>query len=96
MDIGIDNLSHNLHKQGWNIEYVELEQEPTAYQHLMKQIHNVSPSIIVLASYFAEDIVHFHQAFIENPTNAIIYSIYAPSAFFATRTTLRRSIVEYQ
>ncbi|AHG75596.1 bifunctional amino acid-binding protein/DNA-binding protein [Mannheimia varigena USDA-ARS-USMARC-1296] len=81
VDIGIDNLSHNLHKQGWNIEYVELEQEPTAYQHLMKQIHNVSPSIIVLASYFAEDIVHFHQAFIENPTNTIIYSIYAPSAF---------------
>lgn len=81
VDIGIDNLSINLRKQGWHLEYVELEQANTVYQDLMKKIHDAAPSMIVLASYFAEDIVHFHQAFIENPTNAIIYSIYAPSAF---------------
>lgn len=81
VDIGIDCLTLNLRERGWKVELVELEQEPNVYENLMKQVHNVSPSIIVLASYFAEDIVNFHHAFIQNPTNAIIYSIYAPSAF---------------
>lgn len=81
VDIGIDSLTLNLREKGWMVEFVELAQEPNMYENLMKQVHNVSPSMIVLASYFAEDIVHFHQAFIQNPTNAIIYSIYAPSAF---------------
>lgn len=81
VDIGIENLTLNLRVQGWRVDHIELSQEPNAYDNLMKQVHNLSPSIIVLASYFAEDIVNFHQAFIQNPTNAIIYSIYAPSAF---------------
>ncbi|MDD0824871.1 LuxR C-terminal-related transcriptional regulator [Mannheimia sp. AT1] len=81
VDIGIENLTFSLREQGWKVEQVEIAQEPNMYENLMKQVHNQSPSIIVLASYFAEDIVNFHQNFIQNPTNAIIYSIYAPSAF---------------
>lgn len=81
VDIGIESLTLNLREQGWKVDYVEVAKEPNAYENLMKQVHNSSPSIIVLASYFAEDIVHFHHVFIQNPTNAIIYSIYAPSAF---------------
>lgn len=81
IDIGIDCLTLNLRDQGWNVELVELYSEPDIYQKLMVQVHNLAPSVIVLASYFAEDIVNFYQAFIQNPTNAIVYSIYAPSAF---------------
>lgn len=81
VDIGIDCLTLNLREQGWNVELVELYSEPDIYQKLMVQVHNLAPSVIVLASYFAEDIVNFYQAFIQNPTNAIVYSIYAPSAF---------------
>lgn len=81
VDIGIENLTFSLREQAWKVEHIEIEQEPNTYEKLMKQIHDQSPSIIVLASYFAEDIVNFHQTFIQNPTNSIIYSIYAPSAF---------------
>lgn len=81
IDIGIENLIVTLREQHWCVEYIELERPEGAYDHLMTQVHNLSPSMIVLASYFAEDIVNFHQTFIRQPTNAILYSIYAPSAF---------------
>ncbi|QIM66670.1 amino acid ABC transporter [Mannheimia granulomatis] len=87
VDIGIESLTLNLRVQGWRVDHIELAQEPNAYDNLMRQVHNLSPSIIVLASYFAEDIVNFHQEFIQNPTNAIIYSIYAPSAFLPHEQT---------
>lgn len=81
VDIGIESLTLSLREQGWNVDYLELTQEQDNYATLMAQVHNLAPSIIVFASYFAEDIVQFYQTFIRNPTNAIIYSIYAPSAF---------------
>lgn len=81
VDIGIENLTFSLREEGWKVNHIELAQEPDVYKALMNNIHNCSPSIIVLASYFAEDIVNFYQVFIQNPINSIIYSIYAPSAF---------------
>lgn len=81
IDIGIEKLIQEAKKLAWKVEILELEQADNAFAYAMQQVHYFSPSIIVLASYFAEDIVGFHKAFLQQPSNAIIYSIYAPSTF---------------
>ncbi|TCP95359.1 branched-chain amino acid transport system substrate-binding protein [Cricetibacter osteomyelitidis] len=81
IDIGIDKLISDLKALHWKVDVLELDQTAETFQYAMKQIHNLNPALIVLASYFAEDIVNFYQDFLRAPINAILYSIYAPSAF---------------
>ena len=80
IDIGIDCLIHTLRAQNWKVDVLELEQSASPFLYAMGQIHNLSPSLIVVASYFTEDIINFYTEFSKQPSNAIIYSIYAPSA----------------
>lgn len=79
IDIGVEQLILASKALKWSVEVIELEKSEHAFDYAMKQIHQLMPSMVVLASYFAEDILDFHQAFIQQPINAIIYSIYAPS-----------------
>ncbi|AUI66048.1 MULTISPECIES: LuxR C-terminal-related transcriptional regulator [Glaesserella] len=79
--IGIESLIISLKQLNWTVDIIELDQVENTFEYAIKQVHNLQPSMIVLASYFAEDIVDFYQAFIQAPINALIYSIYAPSAF---------------
>lgn len=81
IDIGIDKFISDLKKENWYVEVIDVDKSEQHFEHVMRLVHQISPSMVVLASYFAEDIVNFHHAFVEQPTNAIIYSIYAPSAF---------------
>ncbi|MDO4698833.1 MAG: ABC transporter substrate-binding protein [Pasteurellaceae bacterium] len=80
IDIGIDRLIFRLRQQNWSVEVVELEKKGDPFEAVMPLIHNLDPALIVLASYFAEDVIAFYQQFIQQPLNAILYSIYAPSA----------------
>ncbi|MCW9718421.1 LuxR C-terminal-related transcriptional regulator [Avibacterium sp. 21-599] len=81
IDIGIENLIIQLRNAHWYVEVLALEKSSDVFNVLMKQVHHIDPTLIVFASYFAEDILAFYQCFIQNPINAIIYSIYAPSVF---------------
>lgn len=81
IDIGIEALMAEIRSLNWQVEVLELEKSADAFHKAMQLIHAISPSIVVLASYFAEDIVDFYQTFIQQPSNAVIYSIYAPSVF---------------
>lgn len=79
IDIGLEQLILASQALNWRVEVIELEKSEQAFAYAMRQIHEWMPSIVVLASYFAEDILAFHQAFMQQPINAVIYSIYAPS-----------------
>ncbi|AUI65712.1 MULTISPECIES: ABC transporter substrate-binding protein [Glaesserella] len=79
IDIGVEQLILAARALKWSVEVVELEKSDQTFSYAMKQVHQLMPEIVVLASYFAEDILAFHQAFLQQPINAIIYSIYAPS-----------------
>ncbi|MBS6673698.1 MAG: ABC transporter substrate-binding protein, partial [Haemophilus paraphrohaemolyticus] len=81
IDIGIDKLIFDLKKEHWRVEVLDLDKKEQDFENAMKAIHQIFPSMVVLASYFAEDMVNFHHAFTQQPTNAVLYSIYAPSAF---------------
>ena len=81
IDIGIDKLISDLNKEHWQVEVLDLDKKEQDFETVMKVVHQISPSMVVLASYFAEDMVNFYQVFIQQPTNAVLYSIYAPSAF---------------
>lgn len=81
IDVGVEDLIIQLRAKNWRVEYIEVDQADGGYQAVMNQVHSLAPSLIVLASYFAEDIVHFYRVFTQQPTNAVLYSIYAPSAF---------------
>ncbi|MEE6076431.1 LuxR C-terminal-related transcriptional regulator [Avibacterium paragallinarum] len=81
IDIGIENLISQLRQEHWQVDVLTLEKSPQVFDYAMKQVCYFDPTLIVFASYFAEDILQFYQSFIQNPINAIIYSIYAPSVF---------------
>lgn len=81
IDIGIENLIFQLRQEHWQVDVLTLEKSPQVFDYAIKQVHQLDPTLIVFASYFAEDILQFYQLFIQNPINAIIYSIYAPSVF---------------
>lgn len=79
IDIGTDTLAASLRKLNWAVEWLELEKSEGVFERLMPSLHTLEPDLIVFASYFTEDIVAFHSAFMSQPLNAIIYAIYAPS-----------------
>ncbi|MDH2997044.1 amino acid ABC transporter [Pasteurellaceae bacterium LFhippo2] len=81
IDIGLDNIINSLRKLNWAVDVIELDKVGDPFQYAMQQVHNLMPSIVVFVSYFAEDIDRFYKQFIQNPINAVIYSIYAPSCF---------------
>ncbi|OOH86455.1 amino acid ABC transporter [Pasteurellaceae bacterium 15-036681] len=81
IDIGLDTLIASLRKLNWIVDVIELDHSCDPFQYAMKQVHSLEPSIVVFVSYFAEDIDRFYKEFIQNPINAVIYSIYAPSCF---------------
>lgn len=79
IDIGTDTLVASLRKLDWAVEWLELEKSEGVFNRLMPSLHSLEPDLIVFASYFTEDIVAFYAEFIQQPLNAIIYAIYAPS-----------------
>lgn len=81
IDIGIEQLILQLRKDSWQVEVLTLDKSDSVFDYAITQVHYFDPDLIVFASYFAEDILQFYQAFTQSPVNAIIYSIYAPSIF---------------
>lgn len=79
IDIGLETFIASLNKLNWQVEVLELEKSPNAFQTVMPYLHNLDPTLIVFASYFTEDILAFYHAFICQPINTLIYAIYSPS-----------------
>lgn len=79
IDIGLETFIASLNQLNWQVEMIELEKSPLAFEQAMPRLHNLDPTLIVFASYFTEDMLAFYQAFIRQPLNTIIYALYSPS-----------------
>lgn len=77
VDIG-DYLESHLANVGWRLELIEINDDN--WQNCIQSLHKIAGDIVVLASFFAEDMMSFYDEFIKNPTSMLIYGIYAPSA----------------
>ena len=52
IDIGIDKLISDLNKEHWQVEVLDLDKKEQDFETVMKVVHQISPSMVVLASYF--------------------------------------------
>lgn len=79
LDIGLRTIDEGLGSQGWQIEMIQQRDGPAGWQETVRKLHELQPSIIVLASYFVEDAIAFQRAFLSDPLPALLYAIYSPS-----------------
>lgn len=80
LDIGLSRLDIQLPGDGWEI--VDLPCFPAkgdGWDCTISELHRVDPSVILFASYFAEDSIEFQKAFSASPINSLVYKIYSPS-----------------
>lgn len=80
LDIGMEYLDTDLGRRGWQIDVIEIASDTAdCWQRVVQKLHQIDPSVIMLASFFVEDAIAFQRAFLDNPLRAIIYDIYGPS-----------------
>jgi branched-chain amino acid transport system substrate-binding protein len=80
LDIGMEYLEAELGRRGWQIDVIDVASDTTdCWQRAVDRLHQLDPSVIMLASFFVEDAIAFQRAFLDNPLRAIIYDIYGPS-----------------
>ena len=80
LDIGLAAIDQTLGDSGWQVDLVGEEIGKTAdWGAIVKRLHALDPSVVVLASYFVEDAIGFHRAFNASALRALIYNIYSPS-----------------
>ncbi|MCA0424667.1 MAG: ABC transporter substrate-binding protein, partial [Proteobacteria bacterium] len=80
MDVGVAGLERILSKSGWKIDIIDgLPLRNIDWPPVVSKIHELSPSIVFLAYYFSEESAAFQRAFLANPLDSLIYTLYGPS-----------------
>lgn len=80
LDIGIHYIEKHLEAEGWSTFIVPVYSDTfSGWYQALEELHHIQPSVIVLASFFAEDAIAFQKLFMKNPIPCIVYCIYSPS-----------------
>ena len=80
LDIGLAELDRRTARLGWEIRVLsDLPQENVDWDAVIRTLHRLDPSVVVLASYFTEHSIPFQRAFLKQPIAALVYNLYSPS-----------------
>lgn len=80
MSVGFGGLERVLHKRGWTIDVIDgLPLRGMDWRSVVSRIHALNPSVIFLAYYFSEESAAFQRAFLADPLDALVYTLYGPS-----------------
>src|SRR5581483_4318389 len=67
-------------RSGWVIDAVECVAELDAdWGSLVRRIHALDPAAVLVADFVPRELAAFQRAFVADPTDALLYAIYAPS-----------------
>ncbi|MDQ0393295.1 ABC transporter substrate-binding protein [Labrys monachus] len=80
MNIGFQNLERLAARTGWKIDLLDdLPLRNIDWGTVMDKVHSLAPAAIFLAYYFPEENIAFLRQFLDNPANALVYTLYGPS-----------------
>jgi branched-chain amino acid transport system substrate-binding protein len=65
---------------GWVVDAVECVDElGAAWPALVRRVHAVDPAAVLIADFVPSELAAFQRAFAADPTDALVYAVYAPS-----------------
>jgi branched-chain amino acid transport system substrate-binding protein len=80
MDIGFQNLERFATLGGWKVDLLDdLPLRNINWAGVMDKVHRHGPAAIFLAYYFPEENIAFLREFLNNPAQALVYTLYGPS-----------------
>ncbi|WP_026380737.1 ABC transporter substrate-binding protein [Afifella pfennigii] len=80
LNVGLERIDAGLARRGWQMEIIsDLAISDIDWRAVIARLHRLDPSLVVLASYFAEDGIAFQRAFRRQPLPALVYMLYSPS-----------------
>jgi branched-chain amino acid transport system substrate-binding protein len=67
-------------REDWKIaNVIEIPPSSVDWTEVVDEVHKVDPAAIMVASFVPEELASFQRAFVDEPTDALVYAIYAPS-----------------
>lgn len=80
MDIGLGTMEERADRTGWSIEHITgLPLTGTDWSAILGRIARIDPAAILLANYFPEESIAFQRAFLADPLDSLVYTLYGPS-----------------
>ncbi len=80
MDIGIGSLEETAALTGWELAALHrVPADGTDWEALVKALHGADPAAVLFGDYWPEHAAAFQRAFLSDPSDALIYTLYAPS-----------------
>ncbi|MFN8186005.1 MAG: ABC transporter substrate-binding protein [Gaiellales bacterium] len=80
MDIGLGTLEEAAASAGWEVAAVQYVSEGTTdWEAVNRGLQQDDPAAILLGDYWPEDAAAFQRAFLADPSDALVYVLYAPS-----------------
>jgi branched-chain amino acid transport system substrate-binding protein len=80
MNVGFEGLERVLARRGWKIDVIDgLPLRNIHWPSVVSRIHEFDPSIVFLAYYFSDESAAFQRAFLSDPLDSLVYTLYGPS-----------------
>jgi branched-chain amino acid transport system substrate-binding protein len=79
-DMGVEALLPEAERSGWDVDFVEwVDPDLQDWEPVIRRIRSAEPAAVMLAHFFASATAPFQRAFLREPTNTLIYTLYGPS-----------------
>jgi branched-chain amino acid transport system substrate-binding protein len=79
-DLGVARASEIAERRGWQLEVMRpFADGESSWAEVAERIRRSEPASVMLGHYLVEGTVNFLQAFLAQPSDTLIYSVYAPS-----------------
>lgn len=79
-DFGLSDASVVAEVNGWQLEVVSsLGEDEDSWTELANRIVQSEPAAVMIGNYFVQGTVSFLHQFFQDPSDTLLYSIYAPS-----------------
>lgn len=79
-DLGLAEAAALADRNGWQIEFLQPHSdEDASWARMADEIRVTDPAAIMIGNYLVDDTVAFLERFLLQPSNSLIYSLYAPS-----------------
>lgn len=79
-NLGYQEMVRTAEQHGWDVEpLVHVEDTRVGWLSAVEHVRRTAPAAVMLGHYFVDGTVEFVRAFLKDPPQTLVYSLYAPS-----------------